>query len=108
MRDSYMGYLSNRNYSDEMDSGYGANSYQPDQAASMSSAAPAASGAGAMSGPAGAGIMVGGQFLTQYLAQKAEDERARRARESQNIQQYAQNQNQGLSTMNDVYARALK
>ena len=57
----------------------------------------AASGA-AIGGPAGAGIAAGGSLLTQYLANKAASERARRDRSAQIEQQYAQNQNQGYQT----------
>lgn len=65
-------------------------------------------GAAGMSSPAAAGIMAGGQFLSNYLAQKAADERARRDRAAQIEQQYAQNQNQGFDTMMKAFGGALK
>jgi len=50
-----------------------------------------ASGA-AMGGPAGAAIGAGGAFLTQYIAQRAADERAKRAAIGQAYQNQAQNE----------------
>jgi len=71
-------------------------------------AASGAAGAAAMSNPAAAGIMAGGSFLSNYLAQKAADERARRANEMQNIQNYADNQNKGLDTLMTAWRGALR
>lgn len=105
---SYYDHLYGSNYSDDLDSGYGANAYSSASSAPKSS--PMASSAMAapfMATPAGAGVAVGGAFLTQYLAQKAQDERDRRNRESQNIQSYAQNQDKGLDTLNNVWRSAL-
>ena len=81
----------------------------------MSSSAPAAADiggaatSGAMAGgPAGAALMAGGSFLSNYLAQKAADERAKRDRAMQIEQQYAQNQNQGFDTMMKAWGGALR
>lgn len=66
-------------------------------------------GAGmAMGGPAAAGIAVGGQFLSNYLSQKAADERAKRDRAAQIEQNYTQNQNQGFNTMMEAFRGALR
>ncbi|KHD88837.1 MAG: hypothetical protein OM95_06895 [Bdellovibrio sp. ArHS] len=91
-------------------SSYPASYQTADFASSGGGEAAAASGAGAagMSSPAAAGIMAGGQFLSNYLAQKAADERARRDRAAQIEQQYAQNQNQGFDTMMKAFGGALK
>ena len=70
-------------------------------------AAAGASGA-AVAGPWGAAIAAGGAFLSQYLGQKAADERAKRDRSVQIQQQYAQNQNQGLDTMMQAARGALR
>ena len=71
-------------------------------------AASGAGGAAAMSNPAAAGIMMGGSFLSNYLAQKAQDEREKRNREMQIEQNYAQNQNQGFDTMMKAFGGALR
>lgn len=62
----------------------------------------------AMGGPAGAAMAVGGSFLSNYLAQKAADERAKRDRAAQIEQNYAQNQNQGFDTMMRTAQGALR
>ena len=62
----------------------------------------------AMANPMAAGIQAGGSFLSNYLAQKAADERAKRDRAVQIEQQYAQNQNQGFDTMMRAWGGALR
>lgn len=76
-----------------------------DMAAQMGTSA--TSGA-MMGGPVGAGVAVGGQFLMNYMAQKAADERARRDRAVQIENQYAQNQNKGFDTMMNAFRGALR
>lgn len=62
----------------------------------------------AAGGPVGAGIAAGGSLLTQYIANKAASERARRDRAAQIEQQYAQNQNQGYQTFFNALQGAYK
>lgn len=61
-----------------------------------------------MSTPAGAAVMVGSQFLTQYLAQKAADERAKRDRAVQIAQQHGQDEQKGFDQLINVYRGALR
>lgn len=68
-----------------------------------------AGASGAMvGGPAGAAVAAGGSLLTQYLANKAASERARRDRAAQIENQYAQNQNQGYQTFFNALQGAYK
>lgn len=87
-------------------SNYGQSSYQQPGAESVLTSGAAA--APFMSTPAGAGIMVGSQFLSQYLAQKAADERARREREAQIAQQHGQSEQKGFDTLMQAYRGALR
>lgn len=77
-------------------------------APSAASAGSAAASGAMMGGPVGAGVAVGGQFLMNYMAQKAADERARRDRAVQIENQYAQNQNKGFDTMMNAFRGALR
>ena len=67
----------------------------------------AASGA-MMGGPVGAGIMVGGQLASQYLAQKAADERAKRERAAQIEQNYGQDQQRALGQIQQAMMGAFR
>ena len=62
----------------------------------------------AMGGPAAAGIMVGGQLASQYLAQKAADERARRERAAQIEQNYGQDQQRALGQIQQAMMGAFR
>jgi len=99
---------------DSMNFNYDSNvdyaSQQPQQAPSSNAGSTtAAAGAGfAAGGPAGAAISVGGQFLTQYLAAKAAEERQKRDMAMKNQQDYAQNQNSAFGNEMSAYARALR
>jgi hypothetical protein len=57
--------------------------------------------------PATAGIMVGGQFLSQYLAQKAADERHKRELLSQAAVQHGQGEQHAIDSMMSAYKSAL-
>lgn len=73
--------------------------------------APAAAGAGgllALSSPAAAGISVAGSFLSNYLAQRAADERARRDREAQIAQNQAEGEQNAFRFLDNVYKGALR
>lgn len=66
-----------------------------------------ASGA-AMGGPMGAAIGAGGSFLTQYIAQRAADERAKRAAIGQAYQNQASNEQNIINSIMATNARALR
>jgi hypothetical protein len=70
----------------------------------------AESGASApfMSTPAGAAALIGSQFLMNYMAQRAADERAKREREMQIAQQHGSQEQQGLENLINVYRSALR
>lgn len=61
-----------------------------------------------MSTPAGAAATIGSQFLMQYMAQRAADERARRERAAQIAQTHGQQEQQGLENLINVYRSALR
>lgn len=75
---------------------------------SMEDAAISGGTGAALGGPAAAGIMVGGQFLTNYMAQKAADERAKRDRAVQIEQQYGQDQANAFQQLMKTYQGALR
>jgi len=78
---------------------------------STESAAPAAGGAGlAASGgnPYVAGAMIAGSFLSNYLAQKAADERQRKDLLMKSQENYANDQRQGLNTQLAAWRGALR
>ncbi len=84
-------------------------SYQsPSTAQTGGNTAQAAMAGGAAGGPAGAAVAAGGSLATQYLAEKAAAERARRDRAAAIEQQYAQNQNQGFQTIMNAIQGALR
>lgn len=58
--------------------------------------------------PAGAALTVGSQFLSQYMAQKAADERAKRERMAQIAQEQGQGEQRGLEQLINVYRGALR
>ena len=69
----------------------------------------AGGGAGFMAGgPAGAAITVGGQLASQYLAQKAADERAKRERAAQIEQNYGQDQQRALGQIQQAMMGAFR
>lgn len=57
--------------------------------------------------PVSAGVMAGGSFLSQYMAQKAAEEEARKKREVEIAQQYGQDQNHVFQNLMQVYRSAL-
>jgi len=64
--------------------------------------------------PATAGIMAGGSFLSQYMAQKAQEEMARKKAQveaelaqGENDQTYGKNQNEALQSLMGAYRSAL-
>lgn len=61
-----------------------------------------------MATPEGAAAMVGSQFLSQYLAQKAADEKARRDRAAQIAEQHSQGEQKGFDTLMQAYRGALR
>lgn len=61
-----------------------------------------------MATPAGAAVAVGSQFLSQYLAQKAADERAKRQRAAEIAQQHSQGEQRGIDQLINVYRGALR
>lgn len=61
----------------------------------------------AMGGPMGAAIGAGGSFLTQYIAQRAADERAKRQAIGQAYQNQASNEQNIINTIMANNARAL-
>lgn len=61
----------------------------------------------AMGGPVGAGVAIAGSLASQYLAQKAADERAKREREQQIIKGHADDEQQIISQLMQNNARAL-
>lgn len=67
----------------------------------------AATGA-SMGGPVGAAIGAGGSFLTQYIAQRAADERAKRAAIGQAYQNQASNEQNIINSIMATNARALR
>ena len=69
----------------------------------------AASGSGTGGGmePMTAGMMVGGQFLAQYLAQRAQEEENRKKALQEAIQTQGQQEQNAMSNMGNWYARAL-
>lgn len=74
-------------------------------AASLATAA----GTGALAGgPLGAGIMVGGQFLSQYLGQKAAAEQAKRQRAVDIEREYTKNMGDALSQKLSAFRSALR
>lgn len=64
--------------------------------------------AGSVAGPVGAGIGAVGGFMTALMAQKAQDERQRRANAVGIEQTHAQNQSQGYDTMMRGFQGALR
>lgn len=95
--------------SSEMSPSPAQNSLGGDDMASSLGSGAASGGAGfMMGGPAGAAVSVGGQFLTNYMAQKAADERQRRQNAVQIANDYAQNQNKGFDTMMRAWGGALR
>lgn len=62
----------------------------------------------AAGGPYGAAIAVGGKYLSNYLAQKAQDERAYRVRAAKNAQTYGKTQNESLQNMGSYWRSALR
>ncbi len=62
----------------------------------------------AMGGPAGAAIAAGGTLLTNYLAQKAADERQRRQNAASIEQTYGQNQTNAYNSILANLGRALR
>lgn len=67
-----------------------------------------AAGGFALSNPMAAGISVGGAFLSNYLAQRAADERARRDREVQIAQNQAEGEQNAFRFLDNVYKGALR
>lgn len=64
---------------------------------------------GALAGsPMGAGIMVGGQFLSQYLGQKAAAEQAKRQRAVDIEREYTKNMGDALSQKLAAFRSALR
>lgn len=64
---------------------------------------------GAMAGgPAGAAVAVGGSLLSQYIAQKAADERAKREMTSQAYQKQASDEQNIINSIMGSNARALR
>lgn len=80
------------------------------QTVAQNAPATAAQGAAAaaLGGPAVAGITVGGQILSNYLSQKAQDERAKRERAAQIEANYGQDQQNAFNQIMNNYARALR
>lgn len=71
-------------------------------------AAGSAMAGGMAGGPAGAAIGVGSQFLMNYLKQKAEDARQKRANAIKIEQDYANNQNKAFDSLGSYWGRALR
>mgnify|MGYP007071037857 CR=1 FL=1 len=67
----------------------------------------AESSGGTTMDPMTAGIAVGGNFLTQYMAMKAAEEQKKKDREVQIAQQYGQDQNAAFQNLMQVYRSAL-
>lgn len=67
-----------------------------------------AAAGGAMGGVAGAGIAAGGTLLTNYIAQKAADERQRRQNAAAIEQNYAQNQTNAYNSILGNLGKALR
>lgn len=104
--DSYL-YSSSSQMAPSQNSYMSASQAQPQGVDAGSMASAGAQGA-AMGGPAGAAMAVGGSFLSQYMAQKAADERQKRQMDLQIQQDYGQNQNKGFQTMMETYRGALR
>lgn len=81
---------------------------QKGTAESIAGLAPAAAGGALMGGPGGAAVMVGGQFLSQYLAQKAAEEQAKRQRAVDIERGYTKNMGDALSQKLAAYRSALR
>lgn len=64
--------------------------------------------AGAIGGPAAAGITVAGSLLSQYLAQKAADERSKREQLGQVYRKQGDDEQQSISQIMANNARALR
>ena len=79
-----------------------------DQGADAMQAAPAASQAAGLSSPAGAAMNVGGQFLMQYMAQKARENEAKKQAALGASQQYTQDQMSILNNLMNSYKTALR
>lgn len=60
-----------------------------------------------LSNPISAGIMVGGSFLQQYMAQRAADERAKRQMEMQAKAQHGASEQNQYGMLMDAYKSAL-
>ncbi len=72
----------------------------------VESIAPAASGM-ALSNPAAAGIMMGGQFLSNLIAQKAADERNRRELMADAAKSHSASESNAMGNMMNAYRAAL-
>lgn len=79
-------------------------SSMPESAAQLGTSAAAG---GVMGGPVGAGIMVGGQFLTNLIAQRAADERHKRELEAQAAERHGQQEQNAYSNLMSAYKAAL-
>ena len=79
-----------------------------DPAASSVGTAGSAAALPFMATPAGAGVVVGSQFLSQYLAQKAADARQKRERAAQIAQEHGQAEQRGFDQLINVYKGALR
>ena len=75
---------------------------------SAAGAGGAAMAGGMAGGPAGAAIGVGSQFLMNYLKQKAEDARQKKANAIRIEQEYANNQNKAFDSLGNYWGRALR
>lgn len=62
----------------------------------------------AVGGPAGAAVDVGGSLLSQYIAQKAADERAKREMTAQAYQKQASDEQNIINSIMGSNARALR
>ena len=81
---------------------------QGEQAAEILGSGGSAAALPFMATPAGAAAVVGSQFLSQYLAQKAADERARRERSAQIAQEHGAAEQRGFDQLINVYRGALR
>lgn len=82
------------------------NDITPDVSSTMGNAASVAS-APFMATPAGAAVAVGSQFLSQYLAGKAAEEKAKRDREVAIAQKHGSDEQQGMDRYLSLYGRVL-
>lgn len=85
-----------------------AQTIQKDHGVDGTSLALSAGSGAAMGGPAGAAIQVGGQILSQYMAQKAADERARRQQLAQVAQEHSAGEMRAIGYLQDSLKGALR